>query len=86
MSCIFHPAEPAKAESTQQSKYMTTVRMGPRGQIVIPKEARELFDLRPGDNLLLLADGNRGLALLPGSGAEEFFSLFDSHFPQRETS
>ena len=86
MSCIFRPSEQTTAGSRQQSKYMTTVRMGPRGQIVIPKEARELFDLRPGDNLLLLADGNRGLALLPRSGAEEFFSLFDSHFPQRETS
>ncbi len=61
---------------------MTTVRMGPRGQIVIPKDARELFGLRPGDNLLLLADGERGLALLPKSRAQEFFSLFDSHFPQ----
>ena len=82
MSCNFRPLEPAEAEATQQSKYMTTVRMGPRGQIVIPKDARELFGLRPGDNLLLLADGERGLALLPKSRAKEFFSLFDSHFPQ----
>lgn len=86
MSCKFRPAEPAEAKSPQQSKYMTTVRMGPRGQIVIPKEARELFDLRPGDNLLLLADGERGLALLPKSRAQEFFSLFDSHFPQSRPS
>ena len=82
MSCKFRPLEPAEAEAPQQSKYMTTVRMGPRGQIVIPKGARELFGLRPGDNLLLLADGERGLALLPKSRAQEFFSLFDSHFPQ----
>lgn len=48
MSCKFRPGgkqEPGKkAEATGQSKYLTTVRMGPRGQIVIPKEARELFD------------------------------------------
>ena len=74
MSCKFRPLEPAEAEAPQQSKYMTTVRMGPRGQIVIPKDARELFGL--------LADGERGLALLPKSRAQEFFSLFDSHFPQ----
>ena len=48
MSCKFRPLEPAEAEAPQQSKYMTTVRMGPRGQIVIPKDARELFGLRPG--------------------------------------
>ena len=82
MSCKFRPLEPAEAEAPQQSKYMTTVRMGPRGQIVIPKDARELFCQRTGDNLLLLADGERGLALLPKSRAQEFFSLFDSHFPQ----
>ena len=40
MSCKFRPLEPAEAEAPQQSKYMTTVRMGPRGQIVIPKIGR----------------------------------------------
>ena len=33
-----------------------TARVGDRGQIVIPKEARELFGIRPGDTLLLLGD------------------------------
>ena len=40
-----------------------TVKVGERGQIVIPKEARELFDIRPGDTLLVLADEQRGIAL-----------------------
>ena len=36
--------------------YMSSVRLGPKGQIVIPKEARDMFGLQPGDTLVLLAD------------------------------
>ena len=46
-----------------EGKYLASVRVGPKGQIVIPKEARELFGIQPGDTLLLLADVNRGIAL-----------------------
>lgn len=38
-----------------------TAKVGDRGQIVIPKEARELFDIRPGDTLLILGEENKGL-------------------------
>ena len=37
-------------------KYMGSVKVGPKGQIVIPKEARDMFEIQPGDTLLLLAD------------------------------
>ena len=40
-----------------------TVKVGERGQIVIPKEARELFGIRPGDTLLVLGDGTRGIVV-----------------------
>lgn len=43
--------------------YMSSVKIGPKGQIVIPKEAREMFSLQPGDTLVLLADKKKGLAL-----------------------
>lgn len=45
-------------------KFAATVKVGPKGQIVIPKGARELFDINPGDTLLLLADANQGIALM----------------------
>ena len=42
---------------------MATVKLGPKGQIVIPKEVRDMFDLAPGDSMLLMADPRRGIAL-----------------------
>lgn len=41
-----------------------TVTVGARGQIVIPKPARELFDIKQGDSLIVLADEDQGLAML----------------------
>ena len=43
--------------------FMSSVKIGPKGQIVIPKEARDMFGLQPGDTLVLLADKKRGIAL-----------------------
>ena len=42
---------------------MATVKVGPKGQIVIPKEVRDMFDVKPGDTMVLLADVERGIAL-----------------------
>ena len=38
-------------------------KQGPKGQIVIPKEVRDMFDVKPGDTMVLLADVERGIAL-----------------------
>ena len=38
-----------------------TAKVGDRGQIVIPKEARELFNIKPGDTLLILGEESKGL-------------------------
>lgn len=46
-----------------------TVTVGERGQIVIPKQARELFGIEAGDALLVLGDEEQGLAILK---ADEF--------------
>ena len=40
------------------------VRIGEKGQIVIPAEVREMFGIEPGDQLLLMADKKRGIALI----------------------
>lgn len=40
-----------------------TAKVGEKGQIVIPKDAREIFNINPGDNLLVLGDEERGLTI-----------------------
>ena len=52
-----------------------TVTVGERGQIVIPKKAREIFQISPGDSLLILGDENQGgLALID---ANQFINQFE---------
>lgn len=48
---------------TKQSsqRVFGTAKVGDRGQIVIPKEARDLFHIQPGDTLLILGEENKGL-------------------------
>ncbi len=41
-----------------------TVKVGEKGQIVIPKDAREMFHIKPGDLLLLLGDEKQGIAIV----------------------
>ncbi len=50
---------------TPKGKYAWTVKVGEKGQIVIPKEARDLFDFQPGDTLIILGDSKRGIAIPP---------------------
>lgn len=40
------------------------VTVGDKGQIVIPAKARKIFDIKPGDNLVMLGDEAQGLAML----------------------
>ena len=47
-----------------KGKFISTVTIGEKGQIVIPKAAREMFGLEPGDTIVLLADKKRGIALV----------------------
>ena len=49
---------------TPKGKFISTVTIGEKGQIVIPKAAREMFNLEPGDTIVLLADKKRGIALI----------------------
>mgnify|MGYP002734068372 CR=1 FL=1 len=56
-----------------ERKYAWTVTVGTKGQIVIPKEAREVFGIQPGDHLLILADVNQGMAIPPKESFDEYF-------------
>ena len=51
------------------------VTVGDKGQIVIPAKARKLFDISPGDQLVVLGDETQGLAILK---SEHILSLADA--------
>lgn len=55
-----------------EDKFMSTVKVGEKGQIVIPKEARDMFEIEPGDSLMLLADKDRGIAIVAFDGMVDF--------------
>jgi len=50
-------------KSAKNDKFMATLKVGPKGQIVIPKEVRDMFGIEPGDSMVILADSKRGIAL-----------------------
>lgn len=47
----------------KKDKFLWTVKVSDKGQISIPKEAREVFNINTGDTLILLGDINRGIAI-----------------------
>ena len=49
------------------------VKVGDKGQIVIPKDARKIYDIKPGDSLMMLGD-QKGIALLK---TEVFQNIID---------
>ena len=48
----------------KNNRFIVSVKVGPKGQITIPKEAREMFDIKEGDTIMVMGDSKRGLALL----------------------
>ena len=68
-----------------KGKYAWTVKVGEKGQFVIPKQARDVFDIHPGDTLIVLADEKQGIAIPPTSTfAKLVATIFDGSFPNKE--
>lgn len=60
------------SEPTKERHFYGAVAVGERGQIVIPKEARDDFGIKPGDKLVVLGRGGRGIVLLKADKLKEF--------------
>ena len=71
-----------KMMNIRNGKYAWMVKIGEKGQFVIPKEARELFDLQPGNEILVLGDENRGLAILPKEMQKEYIARIFSEIEE----
>lgn len=55
--------------------FFGAVTVGERGQIVIPKKARDVFHIKPGHTVIVVGDDERGLAIVPETYMNNFFNL-----------
>ena len=58
----------------KNERFIVSVKVGPKGQITIPIEARKMFDIKEGETLMVLGDPERGIALLK---ADLFYALME---------
>lgn len=64
-----------------EGKSMSVVKVGEKGQIVIPKEMRDMFNIKPGDTVLVLADKERGIAIVSNEDYMKFAqSIFNAQY------
>ena len=54
-----------------KQKYVGICKVGEKGQIVIPKEMRNIFNINPGDTLVMLGDKDKGIALVKSDFIED---------------
>jgi AbrB family looped-hinge helix DNA binding protein len=59
-------------KENKQERFIVSVKVGPKGQITLPKEAREMFNIKVGDTIMVLGDKDRGLALMKADIFYEF--------------
>ena len=60
---------------TGDGRFAWMVKIGEKGQFVIPKEARELFGLNPGEEIIVLGDKDRGIAILPKDQQDKLVAI-----------
>ena len=61
-------------KNSSDERFIVSVKVGPKGQITIPVEARNMFGIKEGDTLMVLGDKKRGIALIK---AEELYTILD---------
>jgi len=63
----------------EKDKYVGICKVGEKGQIVIPVEARKMFNINPGDSIIVLCDKKKGMALVKSDVIED---IADNVFPK----
>lgn len=54
-----------------KNKYVGICKVGEKGQIVIPKEVRKIFNINSGDSIIVLCDKEKGIALVKSEIIED---------------
>lgn len=62
----------------QENRFIVSVKVGPKGQITIPKAARQMFKIEEGDTLMVMGDQQKGLALMKD---DKFYALIGEALP-----
>ena len=55
-----------------KNKFIGVCKVGEKGQIVIPKEARDMFEISAGDTVIVLCDKEKGMAVVKADAIESF--------------
>ncbi len=61
-----------------EDRFIVSVKVGPKGQITVPIEARKMFGIKEGDTLMIMGDKERGLAILKD---DAFYALMGGIIP-----
>ena len=61
-------------KNVNKDRFIVSVKVGEKGQIIVPKEAREMFNIKPGDTLMFLGDKEKGIALMKSDDVYELMS------------
>lgn len=60
----------------EKNKFVGISKVGEKGQIVIPVEVRKMFDIKPGDSIIVLSDKKKGIALVKSDVIEAAAEVF----------
>ena len=64
-----------------KDRYVGIAKVGEKGQIVIPKGARDMFDIKPGDTVVVLCDKEKGMAILKSDALDD---TLDKVMPEKK--
>ena len=65
-----------RVREKREDRFIVSVKVGPKGQITIPAEARQMFDIQVGDTLMVMGDRKRGIALVKDA---EFYKIMEKN-------
>lgn len=63
-------------KKVSDERFIVSVKVGPKGQITIPSEARKMFDIKEGETLMIMGDKKRGIVLLK---SDLFYTLMEEN-------